>query len=184
LENGAYLYPIRVGWQTVLEISNKNFYTQVLEGNEKNEHQPGYRCQVELKISDIEETPSPAITSLYRRICQNSHTNFSGPQVLGWDNSNILKQSLTGIEFRPFLIRIDKYIIYITALGCPNEAGAGVGYTAIFTGEHLGKCAKYTQYIDLGGCHIEIYQDGVLKYHCIGKTPNEVWKASKKLKKF
>ncbi|CAG8854290.1 25803_t:CDS:1, partial [Gigaspora margarita] len=28
LENGVYLYPIHVGWQTVLEISNKNFYTQ------------------------------------------------------------------------------------------------------------------------------------------------------------
>ncbi|CAG8724462.1 16853_t:CDS:2, partial [Gigaspora margarita] len=28
--------------QTVLEISNKNFYTQVLEDNEKHEHQPGW----------------------------------------------------------------------------------------------------------------------------------------------
>ncbi|CAG8701506.1 25117_t:CDS:2, partial [Gigaspora rosea] len=176
LENGVYLYPIRVGWQTVLEISNKNFYTQVLEGNEKHEHQPGYQCQVGLKSSDIEEIPSPAITSLYRRVCQNSHTNFSGPQVLGWDDPNILEQSLTGIEFRPFLIRVDKYNIYITALGCPNEVneiGAGVGYTAMFTGNHLSKRVIYIQCIDFDGYHIEIYQDGVSKYHFIDKTPNE-----------
>ncbi|CAG8736752.1 18631_t:CDS:2, partial [Dentiscutata erythropus] len=140
LKNGVYLYPIRVGWQTVLEISNKNFYTQVLEGNEKHEHQPGYR-----------------------RICQNSHTNFSGLQVLGWDDPFILEQSLAGIEFRPFLIRVDKYNIYITALGCPNEAdeiGAEIGYTAMFTGDHLNKRVIYIQHIDLDGCHIEIYQDG------------------------
>ncbi|CAG8755328.1 13926_t:CDS:1, partial [Dentiscutata erythropus] len=189
LEKGVYLYPIRVGWQTVLEINNKNFYTQVLEGNEKHEHYSGYRCQVGLKFSDIEEAPSPAITSLYRRVCQNNNTNFSGPQVLGWDDPYMLEQSLTDIEFRPFLIKIDKYNIYITALGCPStgnadEVEARVGYTAMFTGEHLGKRAIYIQQIDLDGCHIEIYQDGVSKYHYTGTTPNEVWKASKKLKKF
>ncbi|CAG8651670.1 9443_t:CDS:2 [Gigaspora margarita] len=164
LENRVYLYSIRVGWQTVLEISNKNFYTQVLEGNEKHEHQPSYQCQVGLKSSDIEETPSLAIISLYRCVCQNSHTNFFGPQVLGWDDPYILEQSLTGIEFHLFLIRVDKYNIYITALGCPNEADeirAGVGYTAIFTSNYLSKCITYIQRIDLDRCHIEIYQDAI-----------------------
>ena len=184
LEDGVYLYPIRVGWQTVLEINNKYFYTQVLEGNEKHENQPGYRCQVGLKLSDIEEASSPAITSLYKRVCQNNSTKFSGPQVLGWDDSNILEQSLTGIEFRPFLIKFDKYIIYITALGEVNKAGAGIGYTAMFASEHLGKYAKYVQRIDVDGCHIDIYQDGILEQHFIGATPNEVWTISKKLKKF
>ncbi|CAG8787392.1 44635_t:CDS:2 [Gigaspora margarita] len=145
------------------KISNKNFYTQVLEGNKKHEHRPGYQHQVGLKSSDIEETPSSAITYLYR--CQ----------------------SLTGIKFCPFLIRVNKYNIYITALECPNEADkirAGVGYTAMFTGDYLSKCVIYIQRIDLDKCHIEIYQDGMSKYYFIDKTPNEVWKASKKLKKF
>ena len=184
LEKGVRLYPIRVGWQTVLEMNDKNFYTQILEGNEKHENYPGYRCQVGLKFSDIEETPSPAITSLYRRVCQNSNTKFSGPQVLGWDDPYLLEQSLTNIEFRPFIIKVSKFIIYITALGCPDKTGAGIGYTAMFAGEHLGKYASYIQRIDIDGCHIEIYQDGILKQHFIGTTPNEVWKTSKKLKKF
>jgi len=184
-EKGVYLYPIRVGWQTVLEINNKYFYTQVLEGNEKYENQPGYRCQAGLKFSDVEEAPSFAITSLYRHICQNNKTKFSGPQVLGWDDPCMLEQSLSNIEFRPFLIKVDKYIIYITALGEVNKSGAGIGYTAMFASEYLGKYAKYVQRIDLDGYHVDIYdQDGVLKQHFIGTTPNEVWLASKKLKKF
>ncbi|CAG8857100.1 8854_t:CDS:2, partial [Gigaspora margarita] len=127
-------------------ISNKNFYTQVLEGNKKHEHRPGYWCQVGLK------------------------------SILDWDDPYILEQSLTSIEFRPFLIRVDKYNIYITALGCPNKAdeiGAGVGYTAMFTSDYLSKRITYIQHIDLDGCHIEIYQDGMSKYHFIDKTPNE-----------
>ncbi|CAG8849922.1 9029_t:CDS:2, partial [Racocetra persica] len=69
LEKGVYLYPIRVG------------------------------CQVGLKFSDIEKAPSPTITFLYRRVCQNNNTNFSGLQVLGWDDPYMLEQSLTDIEF-------------------------------------------------------------------------------------
>ena len=69
-------------------------------------------------------------------------------------------------------------------MGEVNKAGAGIGYTAIFTGEHLGRYAKYIQRIDLDGCHIDIYQDSVLIQHFIGATPNEVWIVSKKLKKF
>ena len=96
----------------------------------------------------------------------------------------MLEQSLTGIEFRPFLIRVDKYIIYITALGEVNKTGAGIGYTAMFASEHLGRYAKYIQRIDLDGCHIDIYQDGALIQRFISATPNEVWIVSKKLRKF
>ena len=31
--NGAFLYPIRVGWQTAIDVSTKRYYTQVLKGN-------------------------------------------------------------------------------------------------------------------------------------------------------
>lgn len=187
LENGVQLYPIRLGWQTVLETNNKFFYTQVQEGNEKNENCPGYMCHVGTKFSDVEETPTPAVTSLYQRIFPNSNTKYSGPQVLGWDNPDFLEQSLTGIEFRPFLIKIDKYNIYITALGCPDETGnfgAGIGYTALFVGEYLKKSATYVQRMDIDGCHIELYQDDELKQKYVGTTPNDVWIVSKKFKKF
>lgn len=124
---------------------------------------------------------------MYRRVFPASNTNYSGPQVLGWTNSELLEQSLTGIEFRPFLIKIDRYNIYVTALGCPDEIsdfGAGIGYSATFVGEYLGKGATYVQRIDVDGCHIEIFQDNELKKEYLGISPNDVWIKSKKLKKF
>ena len=54
----------------------------------------------------------------------------------------------------------------------------------MFSGKHLGKYVKYVQQIDLDGCHINIYQDGISIQHFIGATPNEDWMVSKKLKNF
>src|SRR3954466_3800230 len=67
-EEGALLYPIRVGWQTVIEQNNRRFYMHITEENENSEILPGYRCHSGSKFSDIETAPSNAITSLYQRI--------------------------------------------------------------------------------------------------------------------
>ena len=77
--------------------------TQVLEGNKDHKLLPGFRSYVENEFSDIESSPSPAITSLYMRLVSNTSTKFSGPQILGWDDPSILEQSLDGVEFQPFL---------------------------------------------------------------------------------
>ena len=118
----------------------------ISKGNESRENRPGYMCKTGLKFSDIEEKPSLAITSLYKQIFLETNTNFSGPQILGWNDSELLEQSLVDIEFRPFLIKIDKYNIYVTALGEPDESGsmmkAGIGYTAVLIGEELQNMLK------------------------------------------
>ncbi|CAG8762462.1 12931_t:CDS:2, partial [Cetraspora pellucida] len=145
LKKKVYLYSIHAGWQTVLEINNKNFYTQVLKGNEKHEHYPDYRCQVKLKFSNIEEASSFEIISLYKHVCQNNNTKFSGPQVLG-----------------------------CSSISNTDKIKAEVEYTAMLTGKHLGKCTIYIQQIDLDEYHIEIYQDGVSKYYYTSIIPNKV----------
>ena len=66
----------------------------ITEGHETNEIQPGYRCTSGSKYSDIESTPSVAITSLYQRLFSNTKTRFSGPLILGWDDENLLEMSL------------------------------------------------------------------------------------------
>ena len=66
LEEGVFLYPIRVGWETVIEQNNRYFYMHITEGNENSEILPGYRCQSGGKFSDVETAPSYAITSLYQ----------------------------------------------------------------------------------------------------------------------
>ena len=65
LEEGVFLYPIRVGWETVIEQNKRYFYMRITEGNENSEILPGYRCQSGSKFSDVETAPSYAITSLY-----------------------------------------------------------------------------------------------------------------------
>ncbi|CAG8726827.1 16507_t:CDS:2, partial [Gigaspora rosea] len=75
------------------------------EENELNEKQPGFRCNLGSKFSDIKETSSAAVTSLYNRLFLNSNTRFSGPYILGWDNKDLLDASLEGVEFRPFAFK-------------------------------------------------------------------------------
>ncbi|CAG8704190.1 11899_t:CDS:2, partial [Acaulospora morrowiae] len=186
LQEGVYLYPICIGWQTALEINNKCFYTQVLEGNKQHKNYSGYQCQSELKFSNIESSPSPAITSLYMCLVSNTSTKFSGPQILGWDNPSILEQSLDGVEFRPFFITVNKYRIYIIALDSNDTENdiARIGYTASFIGNYIREQVIYIQRIDIDGCYIEIYQNEIMKEHYIESTPNSVWILSKKFKKY
>ncbi|CAG8790494.1 18278_t:CDS:1, partial [Gigaspora rosea] len=55
-EEGVFLYPIRIGWQTVFEQNNRRFYMHITEGNELNEMEPGYRSQSGSNYSSIEVT--------------------------------------------------------------------------------------------------------------------------------
>ncbi|CAG8719201.1 19026_t:CDS:2, partial [Gigaspora rosea] len=57
-----FLYPIRIGWQTVFEQNNKRFYMHITEGHESSETEPGYRSQLGSNYSNIEVTSSLAIT--------------------------------------------------------------------------------------------------------------------------
>ena len=113
-EEGVFLYPIRVGWETVIEQNSRYFYMHITEGNENSEVLPGYRCHSGSKFSDVETAPSYAITSLYQRIFSDSKTKFSGPLVLGWSNNELLEASLKNVPFRAFAIKVDDILIYIT----------------------------------------------------------------------
>ncbi|CAG8448960.1 336_t:CDS:10 [Scutellospora calospora] len=43
IEKGVFLYPIQISWQTVFEQNNRRFYMHIIEGNELNEMELGYR---------------------------------------------------------------------------------------------------------------------------------------------
>ncbi|CAG8568067.1 2372_t:CDS:2 [Gigaspora rosea] len=116
------LFPIRVGWQTTFIQNDRKFYVHITEGNELNEKQPGFRCNPGSKFSDIKETSSAAITSLYNRLFSNSNTRFFGPYILGWDNKDLLDASLEGVEFRPFAFKVGKYLIQIINIGIESNS--------------------------------------------------------------
>ncbi|CAJ0832054.1 12589_t:CDS:2 [Entrophospora sp. SA101] len=186
-EEGALLYPRRVDWETSIEQNGRQYYTCITEGNENSNLLPGYRCHSGCKFSDIEEAPSNAITSLYKRLNPNSNTNFSGPLVLGWDNEEILEDSLKDIDFQPFAIKLDKFLIYIIDIGMGEESDFGVkiGYTSSFIGEYKRTYALFIQTVEYDHCKISIYMDNIESpVFFFGSTPSEVWENTKIYKKF
>ncbi|CAG8687233.1 15583_t:CDS:1, partial [Dentiscutata heterogama] len=40
IKEGVFLYPIRIGWQTLFEQNNKCFYMHITEGHEHNKIEP------------------------------------------------------------------------------------------------------------------------------------------------
>jgi len=132
-----FLVPIRVGMKTQVELNNRVFTIQVTE----NFGSPGYVCQSEQLISDVENSPSQAICKLYQQIFKNS-TRYSGNLVFGLENKNITDQLLMNIPFRPFTIQIDKFSIIIYGLGVStneNYLGAGPGYMSSFIHKYSQK---------------------------------------------
>jgi len=175
-ENGTLLYPIRVGWQTVIQQNDRHFYMHITEGNEDSEVLPGYRCHSGSKFSDIEMAPSYAITSLYQRIFPDSKTKFSGPLVLGWDNNELLEASLKDVHFQAFAIKIDsKILVYITNISVSRKKDILENYTASFISEYNRKRALFVQIIRSDNCEISIYQKGNDPIFFLGSTPTETW---------
>ncbi|CAG8663341.1 13913_t:CDS:1, partial [Racocetra fulgida] len=153
-----------------------------------NEKQPGFQCNSGSKFSDIEETSSVTITSLYNHLFSNSNTRFSGPYILGWDNKDLLDASLKGVEFRPFAFKVGKYLIQIISIGIESNSdlmGAGIGYMSSFIGEYNKKQASFIQTVEPNYLYqIAIYQSNQDPILILGTSPNNVWKKTGLFKKF
>ncbi|CAG8776755.1 45766_t:CDS:2 [Gigaspora margarita] len=166
VEEGVFLFPIRVGWQTVFEQNNRRFYIHITEGHELSEIEPGYRNQSGSKYSKIESTPSLAIMSLYQKLFSNSKTKFFGPYILKWDKNELLEASL----------EIRNLIVYVTSLGIEsniNMIGAGVRYISSFIGEFKKKRALFVQAIKKDNCKITIYISENESIVVLRKTPDD-----------
>ncbi|RHZ82504.1 hypothetical protein Glove_109g387 [Diversispora epigaea] len=117
---GAFLYPIRIGWQTVFEQNKRQFYMHITEGHETNETQPGYRCTSGSKYT---------ITSLYQRL-------FRTPLILGWDNEELLETSLKDVYFRAFGFKVEKFLIYVTNIGIGNNTNM-MGLQKLYPSDYI-----------------------------------------------
>ncbi|CAG8636428.1 1242_t:CDS:1, partial [Scutellospora calospora] len=109
-----FLYPIRIGMKTLTTINNKDFIVTVVQEN--NNFKPGYICQSDGIYSDICESSTMAITSVYQRIFAVA-TKYAGPLVMGFDQHIISNQLLFDITFRPFSFKLDKINLLIFGIG-------------------------------------------------------------------
>ncbi|CAG8741114.1 12905_t:CDS:2, partial [Funneliformis caledonium] len=91
--------------------------------NKNDINQPDYTCQCDSDSSEIEDNPTNAITSLYRKIFK-TQTKISGSMVIGFDKESIFSELLHNIEFCPYSISLaDKLSIMIFSLGTSKKEG-------------------------------------------------------------
>ncbi|CAB4382380.1 unnamed protein product [Rhizophagus irregularis] len=172
-ENGTY-FPLRVGQKTKTCLNNRDFYITIVVGNKNNVAVPEYLCQSDTYISQIENDPSKAISTVYAQIFENG-MRFSGPLVLGWQDEDIIHQLLKDVLFVPILILVDSLKIFVYGIGISSQANwlnAGPGYKSSFMYKfNSNKQAIYVSKIEEDKCILEIYQDNQMKKKFEGETP-------------
>lgn len=179
------LIPIRVGQKTRTFLNGQEFIVRVVAGNKESAKHPGYCCESGTFSSNVENSVSEAVSSLYAQIFQNK-TRKSGTMVVGYDNQYIIDQLQEDISFSPFFFYLDKIKIFVFGLGVsskPEFHNAGPGYMSSFIHVYKKNRALFVSKIEDKKCIIEVYQD----YQCVkkfeGYSPNEVWNASGVLQK-
>jgi hypothetical protein len=177
--------PIRVGQKTRTFLNGREFIVRVVVGNKESIKHPGYCCESETFSSNVENSPSEAVSSLYAKIFQNK-TRKSGSIVIGYDNQEIIEQLQEGVTFFPFTFYLENIKIFVFGVGTsskPEFHNAGPGYMSSFIHTYKKNRVLFVSKIKENKCIIEIYKD----YYCIeifeSNSPNEVWKVSGILQK-
>ncbi|CAG8472203.1 14177_t:CDS:1 [Funneliformis caledonium] len=182
-ENTTF-FPLRIGQKTKTCLNNRNFFVTIVVGNKNHVFLPGYLCQSDAYIGQIENDPSKAISSVYTQIFENG-TRFSGPLVLGWQDEDIIHRLLGDVLFVPISIIIESLKIFIYGIGVSSQVdwlNAGSGYKSSLIYKFNGnKQAIYVSKIE-DKCILEIYQDNQLKKKFEGETPIAVWEKSELIK--
>ncbi|CAB4430071.1 unnamed protein product [Rhizophagus irregularis] len=165
----------------------RDFFVTIVVGNKNHAFLPGYLCQSDAYISQIESDPSNAISSVYLQIFENG-MRFSGPLVLGWQDEDIIHKLLGDVLFVPISIIIESLKIFIYGIGISSQVdwlNAGSGYKSSLIYKFNGnKQAIYVSKIEEDKCILEIYQDNQMKKKFEGETPIAVWKKSELMKKY
>lgn len=174
------LIPIRVGQKTRTFLNGREFIIRVVVGNKESAKQPGYCCESGTFSSNVENSASEAVSSLYAQIFQTK-TRKSGHMVIGYDNENIVEQLQEDVIFFPFNFYLEKIKIFVYGIGTsskPEFHNAGPDYMSSFIHTYKKSRVLFVSKIkEKNKCIVEIYQD----YQCIkifeSYSPNEVWKA-------
>lgn len=185
--------PIRLGMKTLTTIKKRDFIITVVQGNTQditdpnyNEFQPGYICQSEGLRSNVCESSSKAITSVYQKAFSNK-TKHAGPLVMGFDIPHISEALLSDVHFRPFSFKIENLSVMVFSIGVSNNSDwnyAGEGYKSSFTHDFNHFRSLFFQEFDDDEAIVRIYRE--FQEICVFRdaNPNLVWKKIGILTKF
>lgn len=154
-------------------------------GSENTMLLPAYYCQSGVYIA-TEMSPTKAISSVYKQ-CFNTTTRYSGYQIMGWNDNEIIEKLNKDVQFIPFNIKVGNNNIFIHSIGISLHEKwcyAGPGFQALLIHRYEKKLSVFVSRIDDKKCIVEIYQESTLKKQFIGNTPDEVWQKTNQLQKF
>ncbi|RIB18915.1 hypothetical protein C2G38_2036515 [Gigaspora rosea] len=153
------------------------FITKVVQSNSAFGPCPEYICKCGNIQSDICETATVAISSVYHQVFKTK-TKFSGLEVLGFDKTIITDELLSDLPFRPYNFQLGILRIWIVKIGCSNEITtnlAGPGFKSAFIYQYNKSRALFFQEIDKNHCRVTIYYECNAYIDFIEQNPDLVW---------
>ncbi|RHZ82228.1 hypothetical protein Glove_110g47 [Diversispora epigaea] len=174
------IFPIRLGQKVKVCLNNEDFFITVQFGSGNTALLPVYCCQCGLHVVS-ETSPTKAISTAYKYRF-NTYTRYSGYQIMGWNDKDILESFKKNVQFTPVNINIGNKNIFIYSIGVSSYEKwyyAGSGFQASLINTYEKKQSIFVSRFEDKKCIVEIYQESVLKKQFIGKTPNEQHKIPK-----
>ncbi|CAB4404482.1 unnamed protein product [Rhizophagus irregularis] len=144
------LLPIRLGMKSHTVLNKRNFIITVVNDAERPNF-PGFLCYSKENQSGVCSSPTEAINTCYEKVF-DSNAKFPGPQVMGFDNSNIIQQLLNAfvqeIEDNECVVQIhtDDTLVKTFSAIDPDEIWLCIGRLSNYSGKNLfGLENSYTQ---------------------------------------
>ena len=101
-ENSSiYPIPLRLGFQVALKLNQKHFTVKIIR-NLQNPNIPGFVCEGEGVNSGVVSSSSNAINTAYKQAFGQNKTNYPGATLLGFHDSYIIQQILSGVGVSSF----------------------------------------------------------------------------------
>ncbi|CAG8587791.1 16160_t:CDS:2, partial [Gigaspora rosea] len=107
----CFLFPIRLQSKILVILNERDFIIEVGQLDSQFGPHPSYTCKCDGIQSELCKTPTETITTVYQQIFK-SKTNFSGPEVMGYDTPKIVQEYLKELSFRVFNYSLNKLQIY------------------------------------------------------------------------
>ena len=160
----TFLLPIQLGMKTLAVLNKCDFIITVVEDT-NYPNSPGFICYSKENHSDVCSSSTEAINTCYEKVFR-SNAKFPGPQVMGFDDSNIVQQLLSDIIFRPYAFSLRRLNIFVMGMGKskkPEWNYTGEGYKSVFQYNYDGVKSNFVQEIENEECVVQIFTNDILK---------------------
>ncbi|CAG8694238.1 11259_t:CDS:1, partial [Dentiscutata heterogama] len=159
--------------KTITTVNQRDFIITVVQNN----FEPGYICQSEALRSNICQSSSEAVTSIYQQAF-STKTRLDGLLVMGYDDSEICKMLLSDIYFHPYAFKIGNLNLTIFGIGKSNNPDwnyAGKGYRSSFVHNFRKTRTIFFQEFNNKEAIVKIYQNFQEIQIFRDTNPNSVW---------